>query len=93
MRGYGDVFLKPRFEQNPTIGHSYLIELKYAHAGASSKEIQTLKKEADTQLKRYPTSPYLKEKTGETKFHAITVIFKGFEMVVCEEVPQEDDLS
>ena len=68
--------------------HSYIVELKYAKAKDSDAHINQLHKNAIAQVKRYTESEVVKTSVKTTQLHKLVVIYRGTEMVVCEEVTQ-----
>lgn len=84
--GYADVFLRPRTEVFTDMEHSYLIELKYAKSGETDADIARKRAEAEAQIARYAQTDAVREGVSTTRLHALVVLFRGTEMVVCEEI-------
>ena len=86
QEGYADIFLCPLVESFPDMQDSYIVELKYAKPKDTDAHVQQLYQEALAQVNRYAESEVVKSSIKTTKLHKIIVIYKGTEMVVCEEV-------
>lgn len=69
--------------------HSYIVELKYAKSKDTDAHIQQLFKEAEAQVNRYAQSEVVTSAVKTTQLHKIVVIYRGTEMVVCEEVTNQ----
>lgn len=83
--GYSDLYMEP---WNDTCHHSFLIELKYCLHGAPGSEVQAKYREALEQLERYSNAKNLQLKAdghGWT-FHRLAIVFRGWEVQLCEEV-------
>ena len=70
----------------PYFGHSYIIELKYAKGKDSSERIEQLRRQAIEQAERYASSESVQKAISPTMLHKIIVVYRGMEMVVCEEL-------
>ena len=68
------------------MGHSYIIELKYAKGKDPDSQVELLRQEAITQANRYATSETVQRNIGNTTLHRIVVVYRSMEMVVCEEI-------
>ena len=66
--------------------HSYIVELKYAKGKDTDDVVSRLREEAIVQANRYAETEVVKRNIGHTQFHKIVVVYKGMEMVVCEEL-------
>ena len=84
--GYADIFLSPLCDIYKDMVDSYIIELKYCKTNTDDKQLQVLFKEASAQICRYADSDIVKESVKTTKLHKLVVIYRGAEMVMCEEV-------
>lgn len=84
--GYADIFLCPLLEIYSDMKHSYIMELKYAKYKDPETRVEELRQEAITQACRYANTETVKNAVGTTTLHKIVVVYKGMEMVVCEEV-------
>jgi len=84
--GYCDFFLQPDLMRYPDTGHSYILELKYVKPTATDAEVQAKGQEAESQLHQYAADENLMRQCGTTKLHLLKVIFRGAEMVTCEEM-------
>lgn len=87
--GYDDIFLSPLCDIYKDMVDSYIIELKYCKTNTADEQLQVLFKEASTQICRYANSDIVKESVKTTKLHKLVVIYRGAEMVMCEEVTEE----
>ena len=66
--------------------HSYIVELKYAKSKDTDAHVQQLREDAIAQVNRYAESEVVTSAIKTTQLHKIIVVYKGTEMVVCEEV-------
>ena len=64
--------------------HSYIIELKYLRSQATDMEAEAAVQEA--QVLRYADTVNVGENIGHTTLHKATVVYRGTDMVACEEV-------
>ncbi|MDY4550564.1 MAG: AAA family ATPase [Parabacteroides sp.] len=85
--GYADIFLRPRHEIFTDMEHSYIIELKYLKNHATDAEVEVATQQAEAQVCRYADTVNVNDNIGHTRLHKVIVIYRGVEMVVCEEVP------
>ena len=88
QEGYADIFLCPLLDIYSDMQHSYIVELKYAKAKDSDTHIKQLHENAIAQVKRYADSEVVKTSVKTTQLHKIVVIYRGTEMVVCDEVTE-----
>ena len=86
QNGYADIFLLPMIGIYKDMLHSYIIELKYAKGKDSDEVVARLREEAITQANRYADTEVVKRNIGHTTLHKIVVVYRGMEMVVCEEI-------
>ena len=86
--GYADIFLLPLTEIYKDMQHSYIIELKYARSKDSDDVVAKLREEAILQANRYAETETVRRNIGHTALHKIVVVYRGTEMVVCEEVAE-----
>ena len=84
--GYADIFLLPMIDIWKDMLHSYIIELKYAKSKDSDEVVARLREEAIVQANRYADTEVVKRNIGTTTLHKIVVVYRGMDMVVCEEV-------
>lgn len=84
--GYVDIFLCPLLNIYSDMKHSYIVELKYAKYKDTESRVEELRREAIAQADRYAGTEVVKSGVGTTQLHKIVVVYKGMEMVVCEEV-------
>ncbi|MDD6130580.1 MAG: hypothetical protein PUB62_08270 [Prevotellaceae bacterium] len=64
--------------------HSYIIELKYLRSQATDMEVEAAVRKA--QVLRYADTVNVGENIGHTTLHKVTVVYRGMDMVACEEV-------
>ncbi len=86
--GYADIFLRPHYEIFRDMEHSYIIELKYLKSQASDAEVEAAKEQAAAQVCRYADTVNVNDNIGQTRLHKIIVVYRGVEMVACEEVAE-----
>ena len=84
--GYADIFLRPLHEIFSDMEHSYIIELKYLKSQASEAEVQAATEQAKAQVCRYADTVNVNEHIATTRLHKVYVVYRGVEMVACEEV-------
>lgn len=85
-KGYADFYMMPDLLRQPDIAYSYIVEVKYARRDASEADIAALKQEAAGQLLRYAADEKVLKTKGNTELGLITVIFKGWELVIVEKL-------
>lgn len=76
--GYADIFQDMK--------HSYIIELKYCKTNSTDEQLKKLFADASAQISRYADSDIVRESVKTTQLHKLVVIYRGAEMVTCEEV-------
>lgn len=86
QEGYADIFMYPLLDIYKDMLHSYIIELKYAKGKDSDEKVEQLRQEAIAQANRYASSETVQKAIGTTALHKIVVVYRGMEMVVCEEI-------
>ena len=84
--GYADIFLSPLCDIYKVMVDSYIIELKYSKSQTTDEQVKKLFEEASAQISRYADSDMVREAVKTTKLHKLVVIYRGAEMVACEEV-------
>lgn len=84
--GYCDFFLLPDKKRYPDIGHSYILELKYAARTATDAELETQTEEGRRQLLQYSKDKIALQLTKDTTLHLILLQFRGWDLVKCEEI-------
>ena len=84
--GYADIFLSPLCDIYKDMVDSYIIELKYSKNQTTDEQVKKLFEEASAQISRYADSDMVREAVKTTKLHKLVVIYRGAEMVVCEEI-------
>ena len=85
-KGYADFYMMPDLQRQPDIAYSYIVEVKYAKRDASEAVITSLKQEAAEQLVRYAADEKVLRTKGNTQLELITIVFKGWELVVLEKL-------
>ncbi len=84
--GYADIFLSPLCDIYKDMVDSYIIELKYCKSQTTDEQMKKLFEEASAQISRYADSDMVREAVKTTKLHKLVVIYRGAEMVACEEI-------
>ena len=84
--GYADIFLSPLCDIYKDMVDSYIIELKYCKRQTTDEQVKKLFEEASAQISRYADSDMVREAVKTTKLHKLVVIYRGAEMVACEEI-------
>ena len=84
--GYADIFLSPLCDIYKDMVDSYIIELKYSKSQTTDEQVKKLFEEASAQISRYADSDMAREAVKTTKLHKLVVIYRGAEMVACEEI-------
>ena len=84
--GYADIFLSPLCDIYKDMVDSYIIELKYSKSQTTDEQVKKLFEEASAQISRYADSDMVRETVKTTKLHKLVVIYRGAEMVACEEI-------
>lgn len=84
--GYSDFLLLPDKVRYPEVLHSYILELKYVKPHATDDELAAKSLEADKQLRQYSSDKIVKRLCTGTQRHLVKIIFRGAEMVICEEL-------
>ena len=86
--GYADIFLLPLCDIYKDMLDSYIVELKYCKSNTTEEQLTQLFKEASAQICRYAASDIVRESVKTTKLHKIVVVYRGAEMVACDEVEE-----
>ena len=84
--GYADIFLSPLCDIYKDMVDSYIIELKYCKSQTTDEQVKKLFEEASAQISRYADCDMVREAVKTTKLHKLVVIYRGAEMVACEEI-------
>lgn len=84
--GYSDFLMVADKARYPEVNHSYIMELKYVKPTATEAELTAKMNEAEHQLRTYAADTNLTKQCASMQLHLLKVIFKGAEMVVCEEI-------
>ena len=85
-KGFADFLFKPSPSVPVMPPLTYLLEVKYAKAGASEKEIRALADEAREQLLRYSQDELVAEAKVKGGLKLITIVWCSWELVLLEEV-------
>ena len=85
-KGYADFYMMPDLLHQPDIAYSYIVEVKYVRRDASDADIALLKRDAAEQLRRYAADEKVLRTKGNTRLELITLVFKGWELVVLEKL-------
>lgn len=83
--GYSDFLLFPWRSGHPEARHGYILEIKYAKTNANDAKLEELKEEAKSQIDKYSSSPRLIKALNDCYLHGIIIIFRGSQMLICEE--------
>ena len=86
--GYADIFLSPLCDIYKDMTDSYIVELKYCKSNTTDEQVKQLFKEASAQICRYADSDMVRESIKTTTLHKIVVVYRGIEMVACEEIKE-----
>ena len=84
--GYADIFLLPLCDIYKDMTDSYIIELKYCKSNTTDEQAKQLFQDASVQISRYADSDIVKESVKTTALHKLVVMYKGTEMIICEEI-------
>ena len=84
--GYADIFLSPLCDIYKDMVDSYIIELKYCKTSTTDEQVKELLKVASAQITRYADSDIVRDAVKTTRLHKLVVMYRGVEMVVCEEI-------
>ena len=86
--GYADIFLCPLCDIYKDMVDSYIIELKYCKSSTTDEQVKQLFEEAFTQICRYAGSDIVRESVKTTQLHKLVVIYRGADMVACDEAKE-----
>ena len=84
--GYADIFLSPLCDIYKDMKDSYIIELKYCKSSTTDEQLKQLFNDASMQISRYADSDIVREAVKTTQLHKLVVIYRGSDMVACEEI-------
>lgn len=87
--GYADIFLCPLCDIYKDMVDSYIIELKYCKSSTTDEQVKQLFKDASAQICRYADSDIVRESVKTTTLHKLVVIYRGAEMVACDEANEQ----
>lgn len=85
-KGFADFFFKPSPAAPVSPPYTYLLEVKYAKAGASEKEIRALADDAREQLIRYSKDECVAEAREKGGLKLTTIVWRSWELALMEEV-------
>ena len=85
-KGFADFFFKPSPAAPVSPPYTYLLEVKYAKAGASEKEIRALADDAREQLIRYSKDECVAEAREKGGLKLATIVWRSWELALMEEV-------
>ena len=85
-KGFADFFFKPSPAAPVSPPYTYLLEVKYAKAGASEKEIRALADDAREQLIRYSKDECVAEAREKGGLKLTTMVWRSWELALMEEV-------
>ena len=88
--GYSDFLLVGDRRRYAEVYHSYIMELKYVKPTATASELDAKCAEAGAQLLKYSRDANLMRQCEGMQLHYLRLVFRGAEMVVCEEVELQD---
>ena len=86
QNGYADIFLRPLHEIYTDMEHSYIIELKYLKSHATEAKVTAAVEQAKAQVCRYAETVNVHAHIAHTRLHKVYVVYRGVEMVACEEL-------
>ena len=86
QNGYADIFLRPIQEIYDDMEHSYIVELKYLNSKATDAQVASAIEQAKSQVCRYADTVNAQQQIGTTTLHKVYVVYRGVEMVACEEI-------
>lgn len=86
QQGYVDLYLRPELEIYKDMRHSYIVEFKYAKGKDTDNRVEQLRQEAIFQANNYAETERVKSSIGHTTLHKIVIVYRGMDMVVCEEI-------
>lgn len=85
-KGFADFFFRPNPAAPVMPPYTYLLEVKYAKADASEKDIRELADDAREQLIRYSKDECVAEAREKGSLKLITVVWRSWELALLEEV-------
>lgn len=85
-KGFADFLFKPSPSVPVMPPFTYLLEVKYAKAGASENEIRVLADEAREQLLRYSEDELVAEAKTKGGLKLITIVWRSWELALLEEI-------
>ena len=90
-KGFADLYLEPFIYRFTDMPYCYLIEVKYVprsekEIAKDSKKIETLVKEAETQLNQYENDEVVLKTKHHTKVRKLVLVYHGWELIYKEEV-------
>lgn len=85
-KGFADFYFRPNPAAVVTPPYTFLLEVKYAKAGAKDIELRALADEAAEQLRQYAADELVAKTRAEGKLRLITIVWRSWELVLMEEV-------
>jgi hypothetical protein len=89
-KGYADIIMEPWLAKYEEIKYSYLIEIKYMETVKNDEkekiEIERLKAEAETQIKKYSLDEKFGKSIEKTTLIKLVIVFSGLRLVYIGEV-------
>jgi len=89
-KGYADLVMEPFLAQYPALKYAYLVEIKYikpTDGEPSPGQIEKLKAEAESQLRRYGLDEKLHKTLGRTTLIPLLLIFSGLDLLHAAALP------
>lgn len=91
--GYCDFFLLPDKKRFPDVGHSYILEVKYAPRTATEAELEAQAAAGKKQLEQYAQDKKALHLAEDTTLHRILIQFRGWDLVKSEEIHAENKIN
>lgn len=89
-KGYADIVMEPWLAKYEEIKYSYLIEIKYMETAKNDEkekiEIERLKAEAETQIKKYSLDEKFRKSIEKTTLIKLVIVFSGLRLAYIGEV-------
>ena len=82
--GYSDILMEPMRD----FRHCHLIELKYVEHRAADAAVEQVRQQAHLQVRQYVADRGLQQRVADKRWtlHCYCVVFRGWQMAVCEEI-------
>ena len=89
-KGFADIVLVPLVARYPGMRHGFVIELKYLSRGPETEaRVTATAADAVAQVRRYLADQRLARQYPHVEFKGVALVFRGWELVHCEEVAAE----